>query len=94
MMESMGFQLLHWSVDKEAINYRHDDRTEGTRYTKYEGYRPLRFTAILTSTMRSQLQDEDTVHNIHHIRKVLNPWKEEEAEFMAPQSQVTVEELS
>ncbi len=72
IIQSMGFEIKHWSVDDEAINYRHDDRYERTRHTKYEGYRPLRFVAVLPSAIRNSLQEEDTVRSIMDIRRVLS----------------------
>ena len=47
IIESFGFELLSWAVDEEAINYRHDDMNEPTRYTKFEGYKTIRFAALL-----------------------------------------------
>jgi len=43
IIEAMGFSIVHWGVDKETMSYRNDDEV---RYTKYEGYKPLRFVAI------------------------------------------------
>ena len=37
------FKILHWAVDDHPISYR--DGGEFSRYTNYEGYRPLRFVA-------------------------------------------------
>ena len=57
IIESMDFRIDSWSVDKEVINYRHDDDDEDVRYTKYEGYRPLRFVATLLPTTRKSLEE-------------------------------------
>ena len=47
IIESMGFIIHSWGIDEEIINYRHDDLHEQHRYTKYEGYKPIRFVATL-----------------------------------------------
>lgn len=46
LIDSMGFNVKHWAVDKEPIPYRHDEIGPEVKSTKYEGYRPLRFVAI------------------------------------------------
>jgi len=38
-----AFKILHWAVDDDPISYR--DGGEISRYTNYDGYRPLRFVA-------------------------------------------------
>ncbi len=53
IIESMGFIIESWQIDEEAINYRHDDLNESPRYTKYEGYKPLRFVATMVSSSTS-----------------------------------------
>jgi hypothetical protein len=68
IIESMGFQIESWSVDKEAINYRHDDRDEAVRHTKYEGYRPLRFVATLLPSTKSSLVEENVAEKIMRMR--------------------------
>lgn len=69
LMESLGFQITQWSIDKEAVNYRHEDHGGDPRYTKYEGYRPLRFVAILEHFTRKQLRNENTAITIQKIRR-------------------------
>lgn len=68
IIESMGFQIESWSVDKEAINYRHDDRDEAVRHTKYEGYRPLRFVATLLPSTKNSLVQENVAEKIMRMR--------------------------
>lgn len=67
MIESLGFSVLSWSVDKEAINYRHDDTKEDTRYTKFEGYKPLRFVVKRIPKVDS-LKIENVAEQISRIR--------------------------
>lgn len=67
IIQSLGFSVLSWSVDKEAINYRHDDTKEDTRYTKFEGYKPLRFVVKLMSEVDS-LKMENVAEQISRIR--------------------------
>lgn len=47
IIESLGFIIISWQVDDTPLNYRDDDRIGKPRYTKYEGYKPLRFVATL-----------------------------------------------
>lgn len=58
IIESMGFYVHSWEVDNEAINYRHDDMFEPPRYTKSEGYKPLRF--VVSQPLCSALVKAET----------------------------------
>jgi len=70
VIQSMGFRILKWSIDTEAVNYRHEDHGGGDpRYTKYEGYRPLRFVAILEPFTRRSLECENAAIKIRKIRR-------------------------
>lgn len=57
LITAYGFDILHWTVDKEAVPYRQDDDCYGSgvqtkpmssfvRTTNFDAYRPLRFVAI------------------------------------------------
>jgi hypothetical protein len=72
IIESMGFVIHSWMVDDEAINYRHDDLKEPTRYTKYEGYKPLRFVAALPSRSALGLDKNNVQDDINKIRGSLS----------------------
>ena len=54
LVESFGFEIVHWSVDKHPIDYRYEDLTT-TRSTKYEAFKPLRMVAIREGTTKSSL---------------------------------------
>jgi carnosine N-methyltransferase len=72
IIESLGFKITSWQVDEIPLNYRDDDRTGKPRYTKYEGYKPLRFVA----TLPSQGWDEgNTIEQIIKMRLQSNPRK-------------------
>lgn len=72
IIESLGFKITSWQVDEIPLNYRDDDRTSKPRYTKYEGYKPLRFVA----TLSSQGWDEgNTIEQIIMMRLQSNPRK-------------------
>ena len=97
IVETMGFRIKTWSVDDEAINYRHDDKDEAARYTKYEGYRPLRFVAILESRVRQKLDSENAAIKVQKIRRNLLRDKRFWNHFSNKSnttSQVTITELS
>jgi len=57
MLVVCGFELISWEVDNEAVAYRHPDdcgsvmegEERAARYTRSEGYRPLRFVARLVN---------------------------------------------
>ena len=53
IIESLGFVVHSWVVDEGPLNYRHDDTNELPRYTKFEGYKPLRFVATVPSSSAS-----------------------------------------
>lgn len=50
ILEACGFELVTWEIAEEAVAYRHPDdyAPVDARYTRQEGYRPLRFVARLT----------------------------------------------
>ncbi|KAL3775570.1 hypothetical protein ACHAWO_003750 [Cyclotella atomus] len=49
ILQACGFQLITWEIADEAVAYRHPDdfAPSNARYTREEGYRPLRFVACL-----------------------------------------------
>ena len=67
MLVVCGFELISWEVDNEVVAYRHPDDCgsvmegeEGTaRYTRSEGYRPLRFVARLVDEDGDDNNDND-----------------------------------
>jgi hypothetical protein len=98
IIESMGFRIDCWSVDKEAINYRNDDGDEDTRYTKHEGYRPLRFVATLLPSVKNSLEDNVGTKIMRmrmRMRGVVNSQPPSDASHeTSPISHVTITELS
>ena len=44
LISAFGFEIKHWSVDRDPLNYRHD--RDRDRFTKMEAYLPLRFVAV------------------------------------------------
>ena len=55
-------------------SYRHDEMNENTRFTKYEGYKPLRFVAYKPRSAVI-LNNEDALQKIIDIRRFLRPRK-------------------
>jgi SAM-dependent methyltransferase len=51
LVESFGFEIVHWSIDMEPVDYRYQDPTT-TRWTKYEAFKPLRMVAIKRETTK------------------------------------------
>jgi hypothetical protein len=62
MVELFGFTIHHWEVEDRLIGYRHPDdvgsfdsskfkgdTNSKSRFTRSEGYRPLKFVASLSS---------------------------------------------
>ena len=50
ILEVSGFELITWEIAEDVVAYRHSDDLAGgvdARYTRSEGYRPLRFVASL-----------------------------------------------
>lgn len=47
LIECFGFRIDHWSIDDKPVDYRMEDPTT-VRFTKYEGYQPLRMVATKT----------------------------------------------
>jgi hypothetical protein len=99
MIESLGFSIHSWVVDDEALNYRHDDIDEPTRYTKYEGYKPLRFVVSLLSRSSLYIDEINVRCQICQIRDSLTiPKKREPDTFFNHgqddiHSNVVIEEL-
>ena len=77
MVESFGFVVKTWEVDEKPENYRHDEMNNNPRFTKYEGYRSLRFVAILPSRDVLGLQNEDALQKIIDIRTFFRPPKKQ-----------------
>lgn len=56
IIEAAGFEVKYWEVSEKLVAYRHPDdldsthsRERGSRSTRSEAYRPLKFVAILKS---------------------------------------------
>ena len=49
IIQLFGFKIHYWSVEDRLVGYRHPDDVlpsfSGSRYTRSEGYRPLKFVA-------------------------------------------------
>ena len=67
LIEGFGFEILTWSLDKEGVNYRHDEDHK-SRYTKTEAYLPIRFVARKRSDRGDRRQD--VVHVIQELREM------------------------
>lgn len=67
LIEGFGFEILTWSLDKEGVNYRHDEDHK-SRYTKTEAYLPIRFVARKRSDRGDRRQD--IVHVIQELREM------------------------
>jgi hypothetical protein len=62
MLEASGFELITWEISEKIVAYRHPDDSgvgEGleARYTRSEGYRPLRFVARLAGDPPTNIED-------------------------------------
>mmetsp|Transcript_233 Transcript_233/g.360 ORF Transcript_233/g.360 Transcript_233/m.360 type:complete len:475 (+) Transcript_233:142-1566(+) len=64
---AMGFKIKVWHVDRNVINYRSEDGGHIPRYTKSEGYKPLRFVAI-----REQLTCKKAKNDCRDSKKIIN----------------------
>ncbi|KAL7435987.1 hypothetical protein ACHAXM_004948 [Skeletonema potamos] len=56
MIQAAGFEVRHWEVSEKLVAYRHPDdldsthsKERGSRSTRSEAYRPLKFVAVLNS---------------------------------------------
>eukprot|EP00804_Cyclotella_cryptica_P023941 CCRYP_010066-RA/>CCRYP_010066-RA protein AED:0.04 eAED:0.01 QI:0/-1/0/1/-1/1/1/0/598 len=80
MMELLGFEIHHWEVEDRLIGYRHPDDVgsfesspfkSGTnsksRFTRSEGYRPLKFVASLSSNA-SVVEASDLLRLMEKLR--------------------------
>jgi hypothetical protein len=45
LIEQLGFEIHHWQVEDELVGYRHPSDVSGSRFTRSQGYRPLKFVA-------------------------------------------------
>ena len=84
MILSFGFRIDHWSIDAEPVDYRLEDPTT-VRFTKYEGYQPLRMVA-------TKVKDTE---NRYPIATIPAPQLVQSPATRAPPvlSSVTIEEL-
>mmetsp|Transcript_13908 Transcript_13908/g.30550 ORF Transcript_13908/g.30550 Transcript_13908/m.30550 type:complete len:125 (+) Transcript_13908:478-852(+) len=79
--EEFEFEVKEWSVDENAVDYRYDEMEKEPRYTRYEGYRPLRFV-LQKGGNKTKDDDENLLGRIMQLRKeeeeAKNQMKEEE----------------
>ena len=65
ILEACGFDLITWEIAPETVAYGHPDEygadIEQARYTREEGYRPLRFVARL----REDAIDSESAADFH-----------------------------
>jgi len=54
LVESFGFDIAHYSIDLQPVDYRYEDKTT-TRSTKYEAFKPLRMVAIRRETTNTSI---------------------------------------
>ena len=70
------------------------------RFTKFEGYRPLRFVAVLPSRDAVELQNEDALQKIIDIRRFFSPPKQyasntgANTEYATSNSSLVIEDIS
>ena len=76
MIEAGGFEVKHWEVSEKLVAYRHPDDLDsahsnerGSRSTRSEAYRPLKFVAVLKSVdSGSNGQEECLLSSIQKVR--------------------------
>ena len=76
MIEAAGFEVKHWEVSEKLVAYRHQDdldstysKDRGSRSTRSEAYRPLRFVATLnTDAPSGDEQEESLLSSIQKVR--------------------------
>lgn len=84
LVTSFGFRIDHWSIDTKPVDYRIEDPTT-VRFTKYEGYQPLRMVA-------TKVKDEERRFRIPN--STVEPVQGPLAPRPPPTSTVSIEELS
>lgn len=73
ILQACGFELVTWEIAEEAVAYRHPDDYAplDARYTREEGYRPLRFVARLSKF--DAVDDlHDRIEYITYLNEVAN----------------------
>jgi len=76
MIQAVGFEVKHWEVSEKLVAYRHPDdldstysKVRGSRSTRSEAYRPLKFVAVLkTDESSSDEQEECLLLSIQKVR--------------------------
>ena len=75
MIEAAGFEVQHWEVSENLVAYRHPDdldsthsKERGSRSTRSEAYRPLKFVAVLKTDDSSRKSKEECL--LASIQKV------------------------
>jgi hypothetical protein len=81
LIELVGFKIHHWEVEDDLVGYRHpSDVDSGSRFTRSEGYRPLKFVATNQGTDEAA----DLIHLFERVRlstgrkSMLHPTDDEE----------------
>ena len=73
ILEACGFDLITWEIASEAVAYRHPDdfAPVEARYTREEGYRPLRFVARLKD---HEMIDDlgERIEYIEYLNRIAN----------------------
>jgi SAM-dependent methyltransferase len=85
LIESFGFEILHWSIDSQPIDYRYESTTK-TRSTKYEAFKPLRMVAVRRETAKSSLLPR-------FLQRQRHKPKQEPTRVSSIPSHVVIEEL-
>eukprot|EP00984_Skeletonema_dohrnii_P015540 scaffold6739_cov186-Skeletonema_dohrnii-CCMP3373.AAC.2 len=78
MIEAAGFEIKHWEVSEKLVAYRHPDdldschsKERGSRSTRSEAYRPLKFVAVLkTDESPRKSKDKEEQCLLSSIQKV------------------------
>lgn len=104
LVEGMGFRVRHWSQDRQPMDYRLDPH-KGRQSTKFEGFRPLRISAIKKDTPRgvpyptmpsnddNNALDRHTPQSIPSPTVPRNDHDDDTFDPSPPKSTVVIEEL-
>ena len=72
-LEACGFELITWEIAEKTVAYRHPDdfAHHEPRYTREEGYRPLRFVARL-SEFEAATDLSERIEYVEYLNEVAN----------------------
>ena len=77
MIQAAGFDIKYWEVSEKLVAYRHPDdldsthsKERGSRSTRSEAYRPLKFVAVLKTdeSSRDGQEEECLLSSIQKVR--------------------------